>query len=107
MKKKSGFLFHKKNLFSLVIIVSLALLLFLLPACQRDKELSFPDKPITMIVYMAPGGLIDITARKFVAGIPPFFLELNPQLHIFCIPPLILLSAFQFPRTEYVVYQRC
>ena len=27
----------------------------------------FPDKPIKIVVYTGPGGLIDITARKFTA----------------------------------------
>ena len=27
----------------------------------------FPDKPIKIVVYTGPGGLIDITARKFAS----------------------------------------
>jgi putative tricarboxylic transport membrane protein len=33
----------------------------------RATERTFPEKPITLVVYTAPGGLIDITARKFTA----------------------------------------
>ncbi len=48
------------------IVLSL-IFLFLLSACKRSEtEFSFPQKPITVIVYTGPGGLIDITARKFV-----------------------------------------
>lgn len=47
------------------IILSLVLMMFSL-SCEKKDEFSFPDKPITLIVYTGPGGLIDITARKFV-----------------------------------------
>ncbi|MDN5354330.1 MAG: putative tricarboxylic transport rane protein [Candidatus Cloacimonadota bacterium] len=52
----------KKNLLFLLIMI------IILAACkQSEQEFSFPEKPITVIVYTGPGGLIDITARKFVA----------------------------------------
>ena len=31
-----------------------------------EQEGAFPQKPITLIVYTGPGGLADVTARKFV-----------------------------------------
>lgn len=39
----------------------------LLCGCARPGPTpsAFPRKPITIVVYMGPGGLIDITARKF------------------------------------------
>jgi len=38
-----------------------------LTSCNKVKNgIVFPDKPVTVIVYTGPGGLIDITARKFV-----------------------------------------
>lgn len=39
---------------------------FLTAYKQKDNDFNFPKKPITIIVYTGPGGLIDITARKFV-----------------------------------------
>lgn len=49
------------------MIIILVVLLMIISACKQDKEeFDFPKKPITMIVYTGPGGLIDITARKFV-----------------------------------------
>jgi len=43
----------------------------------------FPDKPIKIIVYTGPGGLIDITARKFSSVADKyvdatFVVEINP-----------------------------
>ncbi|KQC08635.1 MAG: hypothetical protein APR54_04395, partial [Candidatus Cloacimonas sp. SDB] len=47
-------------------ILAFVLLLLLLTSCDKSEdEFSFPQKPITIIVYTGPGGLIDITARKF------------------------------------------
>ena len=47
-------------------IFALLLLLIVLTSCDKTvEEFSFPKKPITIIVYTGPGGLIDITARKF------------------------------------------
>ncbi len=34
-------------------------------SCKRSGNEQFPDRPVKMVVYTAPGGLIDITARKF------------------------------------------
>jgi len=42
------------------------ILLMLLPGCKKETDFSFPEKPITLLVYTGPGGLIDVTARKFV-----------------------------------------
>jgi putative tricarboxylic transport membrane protein len=48
------------------ISIILLLSLIILTSCKESKdEFSFPEKPITIIVYTGPGGLIDITARKF------------------------------------------
>ena len=33
---------------------------------QTEKAPAFPSKPIHLVVYTAPGGLIDITSRKMV-----------------------------------------
>jgi putative tricarboxylic transport membrane protein len=50
----------KKTVFAFLVII------LVLTACKKtDEELSFPQKPVTIIVYTGPGGLIDITARKF------------------------------------------
>jgi tripartite-type tricarboxylate transporter receptor subunit TctC len=43
----------------------------------------FPDKPIKIVVYTGPGGLIDITARKFSSVAAKyvdatFVVEINP-----------------------------
>lgn len=52
----------KKNIFVLILF------LILLSSCEKAvEEFSFPKKPITIIVYTGPGGLIDITARKFAS----------------------------------------
>ncbi len=49
----------KKTFFLLIILI-------LIFGCKRESfEKSFPKKPIKIIVYTGPGGLIDITARKF------------------------------------------
>jgi putative tricarboxylic transport membrane protein len=51
--------------FSLVIILLLLLVTVLsLPVVEAKNV--FPDKPIRIINYVAPGGLMDITTRKFV-----------------------------------------
>ena len=48
------------------ISIYLFLIVLILTSCKKaDDEFSFPKKPITIIVYTGPGGLIDITARKF------------------------------------------
>jgi len=48
------------------ILIILFLVTIILTSCKESKdEFSFPEKPVTIIVYTGPGGLIDITARKF------------------------------------------
>ncbi len=47
--------------------------LLLLPAIV---EAAFPEKPIKIVVYTGPGGLIDISARKF-AGIASKYVDVN------------------------------
>jgi len=46
-----------------IVKTSLLLLLFLVSNVQAE----FPTKPIKIVVYTGPGGLIDITARKFAS----------------------------------------
>ncbi len=36
-------------------------------AVQGARAEGFPSKPVTVVVYTAPGGMIDVTARKFAA----------------------------------------
>ncbi len=43
----------------------LILFVLILTFNSEAKEKSFPKKPIKILVYTGPGGLIDITARKF------------------------------------------
>jgi len=51
----------KRNFIFFLMIVSL-----LLGSCRKEaKKVDFPRKPIKIIVYTGPGGLIDNTARKF------------------------------------------
>ncbi|RLC52696.1 MAG: hypothetical protein DRZ79_00765 [Candidatus Cloacimonadota bacterium] len=51
----------KRNIIFFLIIIS-----FLVGSCKREpKDNQFPQKPIKIIVYTGPGGLIDNTARKF------------------------------------------
>jgi tripartite-type tricarboxylate transporter receptor subunit TctC len=46
----------------------MAIVLLSVTSCERARnEGAFPEKPITVIVYTGPGGLADVTARKFVA----------------------------------------
>jgi len=47
------------------LIILLLTIVFFTSCKKTDEEFSFPKKPITIIVYTGPGGLIDITARKF------------------------------------------
>ena len=52
----------------MALIVSGILLLArmdLYPGETEEGAAEFPAKPIKIIVYTKPGGLIDITARKF------------------------------------------
>jgi putative tricarboxylic transport membrane protein len=64
--------FHKQSLgvaFSLLVITGL----LLLPGIVKAD---FPEKPIKIVVYTGPGGLIDISARKF-AGIAAKYVDVN------------------------------
>jgi len=54
-----------------LILVVLGLLI-LVPSARAD----FPEKPIKVVVYTGPGGLIDISARKF-AGIAAKYTDVN------------------------------
>ncbi len=48
-------------------ILGLTVAAWLLAANDRSFcAATFPDRPITVIVYTAPGGQLDITARKFI-----------------------------------------
>lgn len=48
------------------ILIILLFILLITTSCKKsNEEFSFPKKPISIIVYTGPGGLIDITARKF------------------------------------------
>jgi hypothetical protein len=49
----------------LVVGLVFVLSLFAFAAGSKEGEASFPTKPITIVVYTKPGGLIDVTARKF------------------------------------------
>jgi len=42
-------------------------LLFVVVLISSFVQADFPDKPIKIVVYTGPGGLIDITARKFAS----------------------------------------
>ena len=49
------------------IFIALILIVIFLTSCKKNNdEFSFPENPITLIVYTGPGRLIDITIRKFV-----------------------------------------
>ena len=50
-----------------LLLCGLAVVLLSSASCGPAKrEGAFPQKPITLIVYTSPGGLADVTARKFV-----------------------------------------
>ena len=49
-----------------VFLFFMLLFFFSLEAQSSTKgKTDFPDKPIKIIVYTGPGGLIDVTSRKF------------------------------------------
>lgn len=61
----------------------LFVLLWPVSICLGDVSTEFPRKPIRIVVYMAPGGLVDTTARKFTEVAArytdaPFFVENKP-----------------------------
>ncbi len=49
----------------LVIVLLVVSSLFVFAEGKKEAGANFPTKPITIIVYTKPGGLIDVTARKF------------------------------------------
>lgn len=51
----------RKSIIALVLIAA-TLTLFAVPALA-----AYPDKPIKVVNYVAPGGLMDVTSRKFIA----------------------------------------
>ncbi len=65
-------MFRKQNLglaFTMLAMIGL----LLTPVIARA---AFPEKPIKIVVYTGPGGLIDISARKF-AGIASKYVDVN------------------------------
>ncbi len=46
-------------------ILTVVILVAIMFSCAKSSDNAFPNKPIKIVVYTAPGGLIDITARKF------------------------------------------
>jgi len=57
-----------KRITKLALMVGMVLVLgaTLFAAGKKETAPAFPTKPIRLIVYTAPGGALDITARKFV-----------------------------------------
>ncbi len=56
--------------------IGLILILLGILAIVPSAHGAFPDKPIKIVVYTGPGGLIDISARKF-AGIASKYVDVN------------------------------
>ncbi len=54
----------KKKILLVLMLVFVASL-FAFASGNKEGETKFPTKPITIVVYTKPGGLIDVTARKF------------------------------------------
>ncbi len=48
-----------------LFLINLLFIILLISCKQENNEFGFPEKPVKIIVYTGPGGLIDITARKF------------------------------------------
>ncbi|MBT5271435.1 MAG: tripartite tricarboxylate transporter substrate binding protein, partial [Candidatus Marinimicrobia bacterium] len=62
----------KFTLRALGLVMLILAFLLLVPSA----EAAFPEKPIKIVVYTGPGGLIDISARKF-AGIAAKYTDVN------------------------------
>ncbi len=62
-----------KHSFAKRAFVLIILAMLIVPGQLRAE---FPDKPIKIVVYTGPGGLIDISARKF-AGIASKYVDVN------------------------------
>jgi len=62
----------KLTLKAIGLVLILLGLLIMVPKAQA----AFPEKPIKVVVYTGPGGLIDISARKF-AGVAAKYVDVN------------------------------
>lgn len=62
----------KRTLKGIGLLLILLGILLLVPTA----EAAFPEKPIKLVVYTGPGGLIDISARKF-ASIATKYVDVN------------------------------
>ena len=62
----------KYTLRAIGLIMLILAFLLLVPSVQA----AFPEKPIKIVVYTGPGGLIDISARKF-AGVASKYVDVN------------------------------
>ncbi len=54
-----------RKLFSMVFVM--ALVIASICGSVSSASAAYPDKPIKIVNYVAPGGLMDVTSRKFVA----------------------------------------
>jgi len=57
-------------------VIGLVLLVLAFLLLVPSARAAFPEKPIKIVVYTGPGGLIDISARKF-AGIAAKYVDVN------------------------------
>ena len=48
------------------IVIALVLAASVLALCALPALAAYPEKPIHIVNYVAPGGLMDVTSRKFV-----------------------------------------
>jgi len=55
-----------KKLLCIVVMAGIALSLFAAGETEGGAEQSFPSRPLRIVNYVAPGGLMDLTTRKFV-----------------------------------------